>query len=205
MLIRPQAEAEAVQIEIRRAPNIQPIRPQAAPPDVLRGEVILKVGDGISTDDILPAGGLTQHLRSNLPELARFTYHYIDKGFARRALEKGGGFIVGGENYGQGSSREHAALAPWQLDVKAVLAGSFARIHHANLVNAGVVPLIAESDEIDFGDVLEIDLTRLEQGQWTADNITKGRKFTVRADLTARDRDILRCGGLLAHTRKMHS
>jgi len=204
MLIAPVAADVAAGVVIRRAPNIQPIRPQTAPADVLRGEVILKVGDGISTDDILPAGGLTQHLRSNLPEIAMYTYHYIDKGFARRALEKGGGFIVGGENYGQGSSREHAALAPWQLHVTAVLAKSFARIHGANLVNAGVVPLIADTDGIDFGDVLELDVTRLEDGPWQAKNVTKNKEFTVKADLTQRDRDILRCGGLLAYTRKMH-
>ncbi len=205
MLIQPLAVADARKVEIRRAPNIQPIRPQTAPPDVLRGEVILKVGDGISTDDILPAGGLTQHLRSNLPEIAMFTYHYLDKGFARRALEKGGGFIVGGENYGQGSSREHAALAPWQLKVLAVLARGFARIHRANLVNAGVVPLTANTDELDFGDQLEIDITRLDRSQWQARNVTRNKDFTVRADLTPRDREILRCGGLLAYTRKMHS
>ncbi|PKN23831.1 MAG: aconitate hydratase [Deltaproteobacteria bacterium HGW-Deltaproteobacteria-22] len=205
MLIQPLDAADAARVEIRRAPNIQPIRPQSAPPDVLRGEVILKVGDGISTDDILPAGGLTQHLRSNLPEIAKFTYHYIDKGFARRALEKGGGFIIGGENYGQGSSREHAAMAPWQLDVSAVLAKSFARIHRANLVNAGVVPLIADTDAIDFGDILEIDITRLAEGEWKARNVTKDQPFSVGADLTGRDREILRCGGLLAYTRKMHS
>jgi len=205
MLLPPLDETEAAMVEIRRAPNIQPIRPQAEPPRVLRGEVVLKVGDGISTDDILPAGPLTMHLRSNLPELAMYAYHYLDRGFARRALEKGGGFIVGGENYGQGSSREHAALAPWQLHISAVIAKSFARIHRANLLNAGVAPLIADTDALDFGDRLELDLSQLERGEWPAKNETKGTTFTVRADLSPRDREILRSGGLLAHTRKMHS
>ncbi len=205
MLIRPVDETEAAKTELRRAPNIQPIRPQEPPPQVLRGEVLLKVGDGISTDDILPAGPHTLHLRSNLPELAMHAFSLIDRGFARRATEKGGGFIVGGENYGQGSSREHAALAPWQLHVTAVLAKSFARIHRANLINAGVAPLIADTDALDFGDRLELDLSQLERGTILAKNETKGTTFTVRSDLSDRDRGILRCGGLLARTRKMHS
>ncbi|MBU1221765.1 aconitate hydratase [Myxococcota bacterium] len=204
MLISPVAQADAARVEIVRAPNIKPIRAQVGPEKVLKGEVLLKVGDGISTDDILPAGSLTQHLRSNLPEISKFTYYYIDKGFASRAIEKGGGFIVGGENYGQGSSREHAALAPWQLNVKAVIAKSYARIHKANLINAGVIPFVTV-DEIDMGDQVEINLDTLASGKVTAKNLTKNKDMSLTVELGDRDYDIIMCGGLLAYTRSKHS
>jgi aconitate hydratase len=186
-------------MDIRRAPNIVQLEPQKPLSPILKGEVLLKLGDGISTDAILPAGPLTQHLRSNLPEIAKFTFYYEDKEFAARAQQKNGGFIVGGENYGQGSSREHAALAPWQLGIKAVFAKSYARIHRANLINVGIIPFLCDTDALDQGDQLEIDVSNLD-GDLILLNKTKGETLTVRHDLSPREVAMVRAGGLLAYT-----
>ncbi len=190
-------------MEIVRAPNIVPLAPQTSLEPVLEGEVLLKVGDGISTDAIMPAGPLTQHLRSNLPEIAKFTFFYEDNTFAARAAEKEGGFIVGGENYGQGSSREHAALGPWQLGIKAILAKSYARIHRANLINVGIIPFICDTDNIDQANQLQIDVSDLKT-ELSAKNRTKNTTFTVRHDLTSREIEMIKAGGLLAYTAKKH-
>ena len=190
-------EPEGKSVPIRRAPNIVKMAPPRALPALLKGEVLLKVGDGISTDAILPAGPLTQHLRSNLPEIAKFTFHYEDKTFAQRATEKGGGFIVGGDNYGQGSSREHAALAPWQVGIKAVIAKSYARIHKANLTNVGILPLVGDTTGFDKGDVLEIDVSDLRR-PLVARNLSKGTTIPVKAELSDRDIRMVKAGGLLA-------
>jgi aconitate hydratase len=195
-------ESQGPGVEIRRSPNIVPLGRQMPLEPVLKGEVLLKVGDGVSTDAILPAGPLTQHLRSNLPEIAKFTFYYEDETFARRAADAGGGFIVGGDNYGQGSSREHAALAPWKLGIKAVLAKTFARIHRANLVNMGILPLTCDTDSIAKGDRLEIDVSDLSRRDIPVKNITKGTTFVAKHDLSEREVDIVRAGGLLAHTAK---
>lgn len=192
-------EPEAPSVEIRRSPNIVPLGQQSPLEPVLKGEVLLKVGDGVSTDAILPAGPLTQHLRSNLPEIAKFTFYYEDETFAQRAIDAGGGFLVGGDNYGQGSSREHAALAPWKLGIKAVFAKAFARIHRANLINMGILPLIADTDKVDQGDVLEIDVSDLE-AELTLKNTTQGTALPVRHDLSDREKEMVRAGGLLAVT-----
>jgi len=194
-------EPEGPSVEIRRSPNIVPLGQQQPLEPVLEGEVLLKLGDGVSTDAILPAGPLTQHLRSNLPEIAKFTFYYEDETFAQRALDAGGGFLVGGDNYGQGSSREHAALAPWRLGVSAVFAKSFARIHRANLINMGILPLIADTDRIDRGDVLELDVSDLD-GDLVLKNETKGTEIPVRHDLSNREKEMVRAGGLLAYTAK---
>lgn len=186
-------------VEIRRAPNIVALEPQKPLASVLKGEVLIKVGDGISTDAILPAGPLTQHLRSNLPEIAKYTYHYEDKDFANRALEKKGGFIVGGENYGQGSSREHAALAPWQLGIKAVFAKSYARIHRANLINVGIIPFTCKTEGIDQADELEIDVSDLA-GKLKLKNRTKNKTLDAKHDLSTREMEMVKAGGLLAYT-----
>lgn len=190
-------------VEIVRAPNIVPLAPQTPLEPVLEGEVLIKVGDGISTDAIMPAGPLTQHLRSNLPEIAKFTFFYEDKTFAQRAAEKQGGFIVGGENYGQGSSREHAALAPWQLGIKAIFAKSYARIHRANLINVGIIPFLCDTDGINQEDQLRVDVSDLKE-ELTVENKTKGTTFTVRHDLTLREIEMIKAGGLLAYTAKKH-
>ncbi|MGM0597838.1 MAG: aconitate hydratase [Myxococcota bacterium] len=205
LIIPPAAQPDAARVEIRRAPNIVALEPQVKLPESFEEEVLLKVGDGISTDDILPAGSLTQHLRSNLPEIAKYTYHYIDKDFASRAEQKGGGYIVGGENYGQGSSREHAALAPWQLNIKAVFAKSYARIHKANLINAGIVPFETDTDQIDMGDKIKVDnLSDLPKGELVGQNLTKGKEIKLKVSLGQRDLDILSKGGLLAYTKSLH-
>jgi aconitate hydratase len=185
---------------VRRGKNIVPLRPQMPLEATLTGEVLLKVGDGVSTDDILPAGPLTQHLRSNLPEISKFVYYYQDETFAGRAVAAGGGFIVAGENYGQGSSREHAALGPRQLGVKAALAKSFARIHRANLINTGILPLVCNTDQIQQGDRLEMDVHDLASGLVVQD-VTRGLQIPVVSDFTDRERSILKAGGILAHTK----
>jgi len=187
------------EVDIRRSPNIVALGNQSPLEPILKGEVLLKLGDGISTDAILPAGPLTQHLRSNLPEISKFTFYYEDETFAQRAIDANGGFLVGGDNYGQGSSREHAALAPWHLGIKAVLAKAFARIHHANLVNMGIVPLTCDTNLIDQGDQLEIDVSDLD-AQMVLKNLTKGTEMEVQHTLSERDKEMLRQGGLLAFT-----
>jgi len=192
-------EPQGPSVEIRRSPNIVQLGAQTPLESRMQGEVLLKLGDGISTDAILPAGPLTQHLRSNLPEISKFTFYYEDETFAERAVASGGGFLVGGDNYGQGSSREHAALAPWQLGVKAVLAKSYARIHRANLINMGILPLLANTDGIDQGDRLEVEAGNLEENI-AVKNLTKDQVIEVQHDLSEREKDMLRKGGLLAYT-----
>jgi len=195
-------DPQGAKVEIRRSPNIVELGSQSPLEPVLEGEVLLKVGDGVSTDAILPAGPLTQHLRSNLPEISKFTFYYEDETFAQRAIDAGGGFLVGGDNYGQGSSREHAALAPWKLGIKAVFAKAFARIHRANLINMGILPLLADTDGIDQGDRLEMDVSNLERRELTLKNVTKGTSLSVKHDLSDREIEMIRAGGLLAHTAR---
>jgi aconitate hydratase len=186
-------------VDVRRGPNIVQLEPQKPLSSVFEGEVLIKLGDGISTDAILPAGPLTQHLRSNLPEIAKFTFYYEDKDFAARAQEKNGGFIVGGNNYGQGSSREHAALAPWQLGIKAVFAKSYARIHRANLINVGIIPFLCDTDRLEVGDQLHLDVSKLS-GDLVLINKTKDDKLKVHHDLSPREVEMVKAGGLLAYT-----
>jgi len=161
----------------------------------------LKLGDNVSTDDILPGGSEILSLRSNIPEISKHAFRYVDPTFAGRALEKGGGFIVGGENYGQGSSREHAALAPKYLGIKAILAKSFARIHLANLVNFGIVPLtfVDKADYVDItrGDVLEFDVKGLKR-TLRVKNVTRNVELAVELVLGSRERAVLEAGGKLA-------
>jgi len=198
MFIYPTAKATAPVI---RGPNIKPLPSFKPLSERLTGEVLLKVGDNISTDDILPAGTDIMALRSNIPEISRYTYCRVDSGFASRALEKGGGFIVGGENYGQGSSREHAALAPKYLGVKAVLAKSFARIHMANLVNFGILPLTFWNKNdylgIDLGDALDLQAKELNE-RLPLKNQTKGTKIEVMLSLSSLEKEIVKQGGKLA-------
>jgi aconitate hydratase len=176
-------------------PSFQPI------PDRLRGEVLLKLGDNVSTDDILPGGSEILSLRSNIPEISKHTFRYVDSSFAERALKKGGGFIVGGENYGQGSSREHAALSPKYLGVKAIIAKSFARIHLANLINFGIIPLTF-ADKQDYtgivqGDMLELDTKSLKK-TLRVKNITRNVEIQVELDLSGHYKDVLKAGGKIA-------
>jgi aconitate hydratase len=194
--------------EIRRGPNIKPLPNFQPITDSLVGEVLLKLGDNVSTDDILPGGSEVMSLRSNIPELSKHVFRFVDPTFAARALEKGGGFVIGGENYGQGSSREHAALAPRCLGVKAVVAKSFARIHLANLINFGIVPLTFEEKQdyadVAQGDKLQLDVDGLMSNLWL-ENVTKGVKLRVKLDLSDRERGWLRAGGKLAALKAAHA
>jgi aconitate hydratase len=196
---------KALLTEVVRGPNIKPLPSFQPLPDNLTGEVLLKLGDNVSTDDILPGGSEIMSLRSNIPEISKYTFRYVDATFANRALKSDGGFIVGGENYGQGSSREHAALAPKHLGVKAVLAKSFARIHLANLVNFGIVPLTF-ADKQDYesvaqGDVLRVDTKSLGR-QLCVKNMTRKTEIQAELDLSDREKDVLRAGGKLAFVRR---
>ncbi len=200
MFIAPSAEPEKV--EIRRGPNIKPLPDMTAMGDTLEGETLLKLEDNITTDHIMPAGARILPFRSNIPAISEFVFEVVDSTFPKRALEVGGGFLVGGENYGQGSSREHAAIAPRYLGVKAVLVKSFARIHLANLVNFGILPLTfanaADYDTIDQGDKLELDTKVLKAGEtWTLKNATKGKDIKVECPLSQPDLDIIKAGGRL--------
>jgi aconitate hydratase len=206
MILAPSKNPENV--EIRRGPNIKPLPVNKPLPDQLEGEVLLQVGDNITTDHIMPAGAKVLPLRSNIPAISQHVFASVDNTFAARAQEKGGGFIVGGHNYGQGSSREHAALAPMYLGIKGVIAKSFARIHRANLINFGILPLTFADEEnyekIAQGDKLSIiDLHKqLTTGNsLVVNNDTKGTSFKVLHNLTPRFIDIILAGGLLNYTK----
>jgi aconitate hydratase len=175
-------------------------------PEKLEGEVLLKVDDHITTDHIIPGGAQILPLRSNIPEISKHTFEVLDPDFAGRACEKGGGFIVGGENYGQGSSREHAAIAPRYLGVKAVIVKSFARIHLANLVNFGILPLVFENqadyDAITQGDRLVLETRTLTEGAPTeVVNETTGRSIPVRTPVNEEDLQITLAGGRLSYIK----
>ncbi|MFZ7104154.1 MAG: aconitate hydratase [Peptococcaceae bacterium] len=199
--------------EIRRGPNIKALPLQEELTGNLKGEILVKVEDNITTDHIMPAGAKILPLRSNIPAMAEHVFEPIDANFAGRAREKGGGIVLGGENYGQGSSREHAALAPMYLGVKAVIAKSVARIHGDNLVNFGIIPLILVDpdnyDAIFQGDQLEIVGIKaaLEQGgeTITVHNLTTGQEFAVKIMLSARQRRVLADGGTLNRMKKQNS
>jgi aconitate hydratase len=196
------------QVKVVMGPNIKPLPDFKPIEDELIGEVLLKTGDNISTDDILPGGSQIMSLRSNIPEISNYTFVHVDKTFTSRALEKGGGFVVGGENYGQGSSREHAALAPKYLGVKAIIAKSFARIHMANLVNFGILPLTfvnkEDYDEVELGDRLDLLTDGLKEYLYVK-NLTKGKSIKVYLGLSEMERNIVRAGGKLAAIRSKHS
>ena len=208
MLIAPPDDGGG--IEVVRGPNIKPFPRASAPAGTLSGEALIKLGDNITTDHIMPSNAKLLPFRSNVPYLANFCLAPCDEGFAARALEKGGGFIVAGENYGQGSSREHAALAPLYLGVKAVLAKSFARIHRANLMNNGILPL-EFTDDADYdaaceGCPVEIEdapaqIAAAAEGTPISVKIN-GRAAGMKLDITPRQRDILLAGGLLNYTRE---
>jgi aconitate hydratase len=207
-LIAPASADEARNLKIRRGDNIVPADPKDVLSDTVSGEVLIKVEDDISTDHIMPASAEILAYRSNIPKISEYVYHRLDPAFSARAKEKGGGFIVGGENYGQGSSREHAALAPMYLGIKGVIAKSFARIHQANLVNFGLLPMIfkdkADYDRIDQGDELIIEncLESVDKASFTVQDKTKGFSFLTEANLTVRQKELLKLGGLLTYTRR---
>ena len=204
MILKPSDNPEKV--KVIRGPNIKPLPVKGSLPKLLSGTVLLKVGDNITTDHIMPAGAKILPLRSNIPALAEHVFEVVDPTFAERAKAAGGGFIVGGTNYGQGSSREHAALAPMYLGVYAVITKSFARIHLANLINFGIVPMtfVHEKDyeKINQGDVLEIDVVHLERKTLMLKNKTQGSTIELTHSLSPRDVELIRAGGALAYAKQ---
>ena len=200
-IIAPLPAAEAEAAEVLRGPNIKPF-PETSPlDDHIEAAVILKVGDNITTDHIMPAGSKVLPYRSNVPKISEFCFSVVDETFAARTKAAGKGFIVGGSNYGQGSSREHAALAPLYLGIKAVIAKSFARIHAATGVNAGILPLIFENpddyDEIEQGDVLRLDNVRAALGDDRIILHAGNKDIQLRMELAERQKEVLLAGGLL--------
>ena len=205
MVIAPAEEGETV--EVVKGPNIKEFPKNTALPDEIALKAVLKVGDNITTDHIMPAGSKILPYRSNIPHLSQYCFEVCDKEFPERAKSWGGGFIIGGANYGQGSSREHAALVPLYLGVKAVIVKSFARIHKANLINSGILPLTfedpADYDTIDMGDDLVLPDIRnkiLKGEKIVLVNKTKGREMALVSDFSDRQKGILADGGLLNHT-----
>lgn len=208
LIVPPLPPEKAKSVEIVRGPNIKPL-PEFNPlPNKLEGEVLLMVEDDITTDHIMPAGAKILPLRSNIPEISKFVFNVIDETFHDRSLEKGGGFIVGGDNYGQGSSREHAAIAPKYLGIKAVIVKSFARIHLANLVNFGIVPLTfadkGDYNKTEQGDHIEIDLTTLRSGKVKLKNISKNLEIELTHSLSDQDLEELMAGGKLTLIKQKH-
>ncbi len=207
MIDMPAAADEAHTVTVERGPNIKPIPKGVAPDENLQAKLILKVGDNITTDHIMPAGAKILPYRSNVPKLSEFCFTVCDPDFPERAKREGGGVILGGSNYGQGSSREHAALVPQYLGVRAVIAKSFARIHVANLINFGIVPMTlkneADYELIGEGDELSIEGFREAiAGADTAHLVTgSGAKVELVLTLTERQRKILLAGGLLNYTK----
>lgn len=210
LLFPPEPADQAAGLTVERGKNIVPVPVKGPLAELLAGEVLITLGDDVTTDHIMPAGAEIVAYRSNVPKISEYVFHRVDPTFAERAKAAPGGFIIGGENYGQGSSREHAALAPMFLGITGVFAKTFARIHHANLINWGLVPMVfadpADAERIAKGDRLEVpDIRRhIENGAETfrVRNATKGYEFTVKVDLNARDRQYLLAGGRLAHTKQ---
>ena len=202
-VIPPASPKEAEKVELIKGPNIGDIPKSEPISDTISAVSILKVGDHITTDHIMPAGAKILPYRSNIPYLSKFCFEVCDKNFAERAKKSGNGIIIGGVNYGQGSSREHAALVPLYLGIKAVIAKSFARIHAANLINAGILPLtFKNADDYDFlneGNDLEISgiTDGLNTGEIKVLNKTSGKAFTAICDFTERQKELLKAGGLL--------
>jgi aconitate hydratase len=208
-LIVPPAE-NSDEIEVIRGPNIKPF-PQGKPlPDVVVGKVLIKLGDNITTDHIMPSNAKLLPYRSNIPYLSDYCLTPCDPDFPKKARENGGGFIVGGVNYGQGSSREHAALVPLYLGIKGVLAKSFARIHMANLINNGIIPMVFENQN-DYDTIEEMDELKIENAReqieksdvLIIENVTKGLKYRMILNLTDRQRQMILHGGLLNLTKAM--
>jgi len=194
-------------LEVVMGPNIKPFPLKGELTETVSGTTLLKTGDNITTDDIMPSNAKLLPFRSNIPELSKYCFGTIVDDFKTRSESNGGGIVIGGDNYGQGSSREHAALVPLYLGVKAVITKSFARIHKANLINSGIIPLVFENekyyDQIDESDELIIDntLSALKDGKVTVTNNTKGTAFTALFEGSERDIEILKLGGYLNYAK----
>lgn len=209
MIVEPASVEDMDKVEILRGPNIKPFPDTSPLDDVIECKCSLKVGDNITTDHIMPAGAKILPLRSNIPEISKYCFTVCDEDFPSRAKELGKSIIVGGVNYGQGSSREHAALAPLYLGVKAVVVKSFARIHRSNLINAGIVPFTfvneADYDKISQGDELVIENLRQSitgDGKAMIKDLTSGEEIPVVCELSDRAKEIVLAGGLLSYTRE---
>ena len=207
-VLSPEREETAQEVDILRGPNIKPFPTSKKVLDSLNAEVSLKVGDNITTDHIMPAGAKILPYRSNIPHLSQFCFGVCDKTFPERAKELGESIVVGGINYGQGSSREHAALVPMYLGVRAVITKSFARIHVANLINAGIIPLTFKNaddyDKINEGDKLSLNniYDGMDKGIIVLKNETNGEEIELVCNFTDRQKSILKAGGLLAYTKE---
>jgi aconitate hydratase len=208
LLLKPLPPAQAKKVKIVMGPNIKPL-PEGKPVgDVLSGKALIKTGDNITTDDIMPAGAKILPLRSNVPEISKYVFNKIDPSFYNRAVKENGGFIIGGDNYGQGSSREHAALAPMHLGIKAVITKSFARIHKANLINFGLLPLSftnpKDYDRINPGDRLElVDVAGcLKAGKNILMKVNGALDIKLFTQLSEREKDIILAGGKINFIRK---
>jgi len=206
-VIEPASLEEAADLQVVRGPNIKPFPQELPQEDTLTAELALKVGDNITTDHIMPAGAKILPYRSNIPHLSQFCFGVCDTSFPERAKALKRSIIVGGSNYGQGSSREHAALVPMYLGVRAVITKSFARIHVANLINAGIMPLTFKNaddyDKLNQGDTLTFSdvFAGMENGEITLKNETTGEEFKLVAVFTERQKAILKAGGLLSYTK----
>ncbi len=208
MIVQPLPLTEARQIEIVRGPNIKPLPVPDLPEDNFCVQVSLKGGENISTDDITPASAEFSSMRSNIPEMSKYCFYRYDSAFAARAKEMGKSIIIGGENYGQGSSREHAAINPMYLGVKCVIAKSIARIHRGNLINHGIVPMFfadkVDYEKINLGDELEINnfLEQISIGEVQVKDKTGDFTFMVKLDLSVEEREVVLSGGQLRHLKK---
>ena len=208
MIEKPASVEEADSVEIKYGPNIKPFPTSVELPESIEAPAILKVGDNITTDHIMPAGAKILPYRSNIPYLSNFCFRQCDEKFSERCKAAGKGFIIGGANYGQGSSREHAALVPLYLGIKAVIAKSFARIHCANLINAGIMPFTfadgSDYDRIDTDDTLALEGIRekIADGKpVTLKNLTKGEEYALNYDYSDRQTAMILAGGLLNYTK----
>ncbi len=204
-VIPPASPEEAKELPILRGPNIKPFPDSLPQEDTLEAPLVLKVGDNITTDHIMPAGAKILPYRSNIPHLSQYCFGVCDSNFPERAKAAGQSIVVGGNNYGQGSSREHAALVPLYLGVRAVIAKSFARIHAANLINAGIMPLTFENPD-DYDKILQDDTLRIEhvydgmdEGKMVLKDVTTGAEIPLSCSFTERQKAILKAGGLLKY------
>lgn len=211
MIIAPLPREEAEKVEIVRGPNIKPLPVPEAPTQHLKVPVSLKAGDNVTTDDITPASAEFSSMRSNIPLMSQYCYHRYDPTFAARAKEMGSSIIIGGENYGQGSSREHAAINPMYLGVKAVIAKSIARIHKGNLINHGIIPMVFENpadyDRLEQGDVLEIEglLDQMKTKTVEIRDVTKQMTFRAKLELSESELEVISCGGQLRYLKRQLS
>ena len=208
MILRPLPEEAAKKVEIVRGPNIKPLPVPEPPTDHMRVQISLKGGDNITTDDITPASAEFSSMRSNIPLMSQYCYHRYDPGFAERAREMGQSIIIGGENYGQGSSREHAAINPMYLGVRCVIAKSIARIHKGNLINHGIVPMVfedpADYDALELEDELEVNgfLDQIRARRVEFRDVTKDRTFYAKLELSDSELEVILSGGQLAFVKR---